>query len=255
MLDLYTDSEGSPLESFTRVANNLPGVLQYLDLVRDAAHAFDLPDLPANEVDDSCPVTGRKFAAEDDVLNWGYRLSWPFDLEELKKKRKANKEKRDKAKRKEKKNEGKHARVEEEDEESGDESADEEEEEFMAPAEWATNSLFAPDAAYDEEDAMRVAVAASLETLEEEEEDRNARQHEDLREPQDSQNLAGGLVEPWDGDGDEAQMQMAIAASLEDGLLGAGERAEAGGEDTLGREERASEGRASPKLILDDDVF
>lgn len=49
--DLYTDPEGSPLLGMTVVANNLPGYMQYLDLVRDCIDVFSLEPLPANEVE------------------------------------------------------------------------------------------------------------------------------------------------------------------------------------------------------------
>lgn len=39
--------------------------MQYLDLVRDAQYAFDLPELPPNVVQTSHPLIGKNYAEED----------------------------------------------------------------------------------------------------------------------------------------------------------------------------------------------
>ncbi|KAM0712160.1 hypothetical protein Q7P37_011254 [Cladosporium fusiforme] len=49
--DLYTNPEGHVLPGFTTVANNLPGYMQYVDLVRDCINIFQPPPLPPNAVE------------------------------------------------------------------------------------------------------------------------------------------------------------------------------------------------------------
>jgi hypothetical protein len=63
---------------FTVVADNLPGVMQYLDLVRDCIEVFDLPRLPPNDVQHAHAFDGTmgrsfKYAAYDDEWNEEYR--------------------------------------------------------------------------------------------------------------------------------------------------------------------------------------
>lgn len=55
VLDLYTDEDGCVLDGFTTVANNLPGCMQYIDLVRDCIEVFKdhgLPRLPTTIVEE-----------------------------------------------------------------------------------------------------------------------------------------------------------------------------------------------------------
>lgn len=65
VLDLYDDGAGGIQPDFTRVADNLPGVMQYLDLVRDSGAVFGLPDLPDNVVDTHNEVTRDRYAEDD----------------------------------------------------------------------------------------------------------------------------------------------------------------------------------------------
>jgi hypothetical protein len=71
---------------FTIVADNLPGVMQYLDLVRDCIEIFDLPRLPLNDVQHAHAFDGTmgrsfKYAAGDDKWNRKYReTSNPWGL-------------------------------------------------------------------------------------------------------------------------------------------------------------------------------
>jgi len=65
---------------FTIVADNLPGVMQYLDLVRDCISVFDLPRLPPNEIQEAHPFDGSmnrsfKYAAYDHVENKKHRVT------------------------------------------------------------------------------------------------------------------------------------------------------------------------------------
>lgn len=63
------------------MADNLPGVLQYLDLLRDAIFAFGLPQLPANQVEKVNASTGREYAGEDDRRNRNKKLATEYDEE------------------------------------------------------------------------------------------------------------------------------------------------------------------------------
>lgn len=57
--DLYKDSHsGDILLGFTTVADNLPGCMQYLDLVRDCIDIFSLEKLPPNIVQTANTVGG-----------------------------------------------------------------------------------------------------------------------------------------------------------------------------------------------------
>ena len=65
---------------FTVVADNLPGVMQYLDLVRDCIEIFGLLKLPPNEVQHAHAFDGTmgrsfKYAAADDEWNREYRVT------------------------------------------------------------------------------------------------------------------------------------------------------------------------------------
>ena len=68
VVDLYTDGEGGIRPGFTKVASNLPGVMQYLDLVRDAVFAFGLPELSPTVVEKRNGVTGEWYADDDDRM-------------------------------------------------------------------------------------------------------------------------------------------------------------------------------------------
>ena len=101
--DLYDDGDGGVRPDYTRVANNLPGVMQYLDLVRDAIFAFELTPLPDNKIWSRNGVWKREkhkhdlektFADEDAELGkdaW-FSLKWEetpqYQAIERKKKRK-----------------------------------------------------------------------------------------------------------------------------------------------------------------------
>ena len=92
MTDLYYDGTGGAQPGFTDVADNLPGVMQYLDLVRDAAFAFGLLDLPAKAIETKNRLTGEYYASEDAKQH-------RKDLPSSKYDRDAQLDKRDKAKR------------------------------------------------------------------------------------------------------------------------------------------------------------
>lgn len=138
MEDIYTDGAGGVQSGFTDVADNLPGVMQYLDLVRDAVYAFGLPELPANVVHHENRSTGRSYAAEDDHNNRNKDLATEYDEEahkdELEKKR------RERYQVKVKKREEKAVKhVEENGQEEAEEST---EEDIMSPA---LRASFGPD--------------------------------------------------------------------------------------------------------------
>ena len=79
---LYDDGHGGIQAGFTRVASNLPGVMQYLDLVRDAATAFSLPELPPNDIETSIDMVQENYT-EADAKNHRNSTSWyPFDEKE-----------------------------------------------------------------------------------------------------------------------------------------------------------------------------
>ena len=90
--DLYYDGTGGVQRGFTDVADNLLGVMQYLDLVRDAAFAFGLLDLPAKAIETKNRLTGEYYASEDAKQH-------RKDLPSSKYDRDAQLDKRDKAKR------------------------------------------------------------------------------------------------------------------------------------------------------------
>lgn len=57
--DLYTDENGNVLPGFTTIANNLPGYMQYVSLIRDCIEAFGgLPALPPNVTETEHPLHG-----------------------------------------------------------------------------------------------------------------------------------------------------------------------------------------------------
>jgi len=75
---LYTDANEKVNTGFTVVADNLPGVMQSLDLVRDCIAIFNLPRLPPNDVQHAHTFDGTmgqpfKYAACDNEWNREYR--------------------------------------------------------------------------------------------------------------------------------------------------------------------------------------
>lgn len=75
---MYTDDNGKVNPGFTVVADNLPGLMQYLDLVRDCVEMFDLPKLPPNDVQHAHVFDGTigrsfKYAACDNAWNRKHR--------------------------------------------------------------------------------------------------------------------------------------------------------------------------------------
>jgi hypothetical protein len=78
--DLYLDFDsGLPLPSFTTVADNITGYMQYLDLVRDCISVFGLEPLPANDVRNAHRLSRNttmlhgEYAMEDDRHHSGDR--------------------------------------------------------------------------------------------------------------------------------------------------------------------------------------
>ncbi|KAK3711521.1 hypothetical protein LTR37_009512 [Vermiconidia calcicola] len=65
VIDLYDDGSGGVQPGFTHVASNLPGVMQYIDLIRDCCFAFGLADLPDTAVEERNTLTGERYADED----------------------------------------------------------------------------------------------------------------------------------------------------------------------------------------------
>lgn len=83
VVDLYDDGHGRVRSGFTAVANNLPGVMQYLDLVRDAGSVFGLEQLPRNQLEMFNEMTRQDYAQEDARLNRN-AVTWEhFDKEAL----------------------------------------------------------------------------------------------------------------------------------------------------------------------------
>jgi hypothetical protein len=67
VIDLYDDGHGGVRPGFTNVANNLPGYMQYLDLVRDAQWALGiLHELPPNVVETEIAMIKENYKATDD---------------------------------------------------------------------------------------------------------------------------------------------------------------------------------------------
>ena len=83
MLDLYTDQNGNVLPDFTKAANNLPGCMQYISLVRDCIELFahqNLPGLPLDitqnsHVSHSAPPGEYQYADYGAVHQKGELLS------------------------------------------------------------------------------------------------------------------------------------------------------------------------------------
>ncbi|KAK4550735.1 hypothetical protein LTR36_000314 [Oleoguttula mirabilis] len=81
VVDLYDDGHNGVQPGFTHVADNLPGVFQYLDLVRDACAVFKLPPIPANIVQTHNEPTGRTYAEEDAKQHKGHVASHSYDAD------------------------------------------------------------------------------------------------------------------------------------------------------------------------------
>lgn len=69
----------------TVVANNLPGYMQYLDLIRDCIEVFSLEPLPPNEVETEHPFNSAvslsyAYAGEDHRLHRNHGKSEKFDI-------------------------------------------------------------------------------------------------------------------------------------------------------------------------------
>jgi hypothetical protein len=69
----------------TVVANNLPGYMQYLDLIRDCIEVFSLEPLPPNEVETEHPFNSAvslsyAYAGEDHRHHRNHGKSEKFDI-------------------------------------------------------------------------------------------------------------------------------------------------------------------------------
>ena len=65
VIDLYDDGNGGVRKGYTHVASNLPGVMQYLDLIRDAQVALGLRELDPTKVESNNCLTGEVYTEED----------------------------------------------------------------------------------------------------------------------------------------------------------------------------------------------
>ncbi|OCL13897.1 hypothetical protein AOQ84DRAFT_79117 [Glonium stellatum] len=75
MLKKAQDLEELLYPKIAHVADNLPEVMQYLDLVRDACSDLDVPMIPVNVVEHQVGTDPRhRFKAEDDRLMQNARL-------------------------------------------------------------------------------------------------------------------------------------------------------------------------------------
>lgn len=101
VMDVYDDGAGEVQLDFTRVANNLPGVMQYLDLIRDAIAVFDLRPLPANLVEKHNPLTMQDYADDDARLNRTVKLGKWYDEDAQKDQREKAKQRRETKKKEE----------------------------------------------------------------------------------------------------------------------------------------------------------
>ncbi|KAK5128712.1 hypothetical protein LTR85_000045 [Meristemomyces frigidus] len=90
VVDLYDDGHGGVQPGFTNVANNLPGVMQYLDLVRDACAAFSLPTLPSNSLATRNDLTDKQYADDDAKHNKKDVASKWYDKDEQRDRRDRN---------------------------------------------------------------------------------------------------------------------------------------------------------------------
>lgn len=92
MEDLYSNGHGGIRAGYTDVASNLPGVMQYLDLVRDAAAAFGLSELPPNSIETNIDITPEIYTVAD-AENHRHSSSWvPFHENPQQQRRKAQRE-------------------------------------------------------------------------------------------------------------------------------------------------------------------
>lgn len=94
VIDLYDDGAGEAQPGFTRVADNLPGMMQYLDLIRDAITAFGLPELSLNVIESENALTHDAYAGDDARLNKRVRLGKWYDEEAQTDRREKAKQKR-----------------------------------------------------------------------------------------------------------------------------------------------------------------
>lgn len=78
MRDLYDDGAGGVIPDFTHVAENLPGVVQLIDLIRDAGLAFGLVDLEETIVETKNNLTNEVYADDDARLHWGASPSYLY---------------------------------------------------------------------------------------------------------------------------------------------------------------------------------
>lgn len=82
--DLYTDSHGDVLTGFTTIANNLPGYMQYVSLIRDCIELFGgLPALPPNVTETEHALHGYqgrdyRYADYDSKHHMGDQISKPW---------------------------------------------------------------------------------------------------------------------------------------------------------------------------------
>lgn len=65
VIDLYDDGNSGIQPGFVDVASNLPGYMQYLDLIRDAQYAFRLPELPPNVIEKKSEIVDEIYRKTD----------------------------------------------------------------------------------------------------------------------------------------------------------------------------------------------
>ena len=65
VVDLYDDGNGGVRSGFTNVASNLPGYMQYLDLIREPQLAFGLSVLPPNTVETHIEMVPEMYKETD----------------------------------------------------------------------------------------------------------------------------------------------------------------------------------------------
>lgn len=83
MKDLYEDDYGCVRPGFTHVADNLPEVMQYIDLVNDANFAFGLPDLPPMMIESRNALTGELYAAADAKNQMKAKISNRYEIKKI----------------------------------------------------------------------------------------------------------------------------------------------------------------------------
>ncbi|KAH9845936.1 hypothetical protein Tdes44962_MAKER00147 [Teratosphaeria destructans] len=79
VIDLFDDGAGGVQPGFTDVANNLPDVMQFLDLVRDACDAFGLAQLPDNVVHTLTALSTDEYEAMDIRRHQKHEASKAYD--------------------------------------------------------------------------------------------------------------------------------------------------------------------------------